>query len=61
VTCVGSAPQSIDALLALVTACATEAGGPGWASLAILGAQTALLLVVVVALAGAVVVRWGRL
>jgi hypothetical protein len=59
-TCVAPAPQSLDAMLSLIERCAIAAGGPGWLSLAILGAQTALLLFVVVALVGAAVARVGR-
>jgi hypothetical protein len=57
VTCLSATPQTIDAMLSLIETCAEAAGGPGWASLAITGAQAALVMFVVAALVGVVVGR----
>jgi hypothetical protein len=56
-TCLTATPQTSAEWLALIQTCAEAAGGPGWASLAILGAQALALLVLAVALVGVVVGR----
>jgi hypothetical protein len=59
VTCITAAPQSLDEWLSAVNACATSFGGPGWASLALTGAATAVVLFVLAALVGALLARVG--
>lgn len=58
-TCIGRPPTTLDAWLALVNACAVAAGGPEWASTALLGLQAVLLLLAVGLLVGALL-RAGR-
>jgi hypothetical protein len=58
VTCIGAKPPlNLDAWLSAVNACATAAGGPEWASTALLGLQAVVLLLAVALLLGALVVR----
>ena len=58
--CVGRAPTTLDEWIALVDRCATSAGGEGWASLALLGAQAAVLLFALAVGVGYVVTRLAR-
>jgi hypothetical protein len=57
--CTLAAPQSADEFLSLIDRCATAAGGPGWASLALTGAATAVVLFLLAALVGALLARVG--
>lgn len=59
-TCIGIAPQTLDAMWSAIDRCASSYGGADWPSLALTGAATLVVLVFAVLLVGAVAVRVGR-
>ena len=59
-TCVTTAPATLDDALAVINACATAAGGADWIHLAILGAQTVAVVFAVVGLLGFALARLAR-
>lgn len=59
-TCIGTPPQSLDAMWAAIDRCAVAAGGADWPSLAMTGLATVVVAVFAVLLVGAVVARMGR-
>ena len=59
-TCIPRAPATLDEWLSLIDNCATSAGGEGWVSTAILGAQAAVLLFCCAVVVGYVVARLAR-
>ena len=59
-TCIGSAPATLDDFLSLISDCAQAAGGADWIGRAILGAETVAVVFLLAALAGALLARLGR-
>lgn len=59
-TCVGTPPQSIDAMWAAIDRCAQQYGGADWPGLALTGLATVVVLVFAVLAVGAVVGRVAR-
>jgi hypothetical protein len=59
-SCIARAPATLDEWLSLINTCVTAAGGEGWVSTAILGAQAAVLLLCCAVVVGYVVGRVAR-